>query len=129
VSLSLRPASAEDLRRYAGCDLPADWAIDGWAIGYAAERAGEIVALGLVTRDIYLRAWAWFNSRERLPALMMHRKAKAMLAILREVGEPVIYAGCDYSIPGAEKWLQRLGFVPDTDLSTPERSVWRCNLS
>lgn len=125
---SARIATADDFLRYAGRMPPAEWCI-AESVGYAAERNGELVALGIVTWDHFGRAWGWFDTREALPALMLHRKAKAMLAVLRAVGEPVIYAGCDYTIAGAEKWLRRLGFIHDPEMSSEERSVWRCNLS
>jgi hypothetical protein len=114
---TIRSATAADFRRFSGFDVPAEYCIDGKAIGYAAERDGIIVALGLVTWDNFGRAWGWFNKTECLPAVTMHRRALAMLAILREVGEPAIHAFCSASIPGAETWLDRLGFARDEPLT------------
>jgi hypothetical protein len=125
-----RLATADDLRAWVGRMPPVEWCIAENIVGYTAERASEIVGLGFVTWDEYGRAWGWLEKREALPTLMMHRKAKAMLALLRDVGEPALYAFCSQTIPGSEKWLRRLGFVPAPELTTdPDHPVHKCSLS
>lgn len=123
-----RLATADDFRRYAGQDLPPEWCIEGRVIGYVAEDGGEVIAIGIVTWDEFGRAWGWFHSRQRIAAVTMHRLAKRTMAVLRAVDEPALHAGCDYRIPGSEKWLKRLGFAHAPELSCAERQVFRCDL-
>lgn len=108
--------------------LPEEWRI-GPPVGFAAERDGELVAIGTVTWDRWGRCWAWYNSREQLPAITMHRRAREMMGWLREAGEPALYAICHPGIPGSVKWLERLGFVLDVNLTHPKGPVYRCDLS
>lgn len=100
----------------------------GEPVGYAAERDGELLATGSVTWDRYGRAWGWFNRRGRVAPSTMHRCALEMLGMLRRVGEPEIYMICNLAIPGAEKWVKRLGFVRDERLPHPWGPVYRCDL-
>lgn len=125
--ISIRRATADDARAIAGGTLPADWCI-GAPVGWAAERDGEVIALGAVTWDRYGRAWGWFSGSGAVPAITMHRKAREMLAMLREAGEPTLYAICNTAIPGADTWLRRLGFVEAPDMHSEAGPVWQCNL-
>lgn len=129
-SLRVRVVRAEDIRAVLGCDIDPVYCIpECKPVGYAAERDGAVVAIGVVTWDTEGRAWGWFNTRERLPAVVMHRRARAMLALLREAGEPALYAICNGAIPGAETWLRRLGFVVDEALTHPWGPVYRWDLT
>lgn len=126
TNLHIRLATAEDIRSYAGRELPADYCICS-ALGYAAERDGRVVAISLVTWDSYARAWVWFDTTEPLSPIVMHRRALKTIKVLREVGEPLLLAFCSRRIADAEKWLKRLGFHPAPELTTdPNHPVWRC---
>lgn len=127
-SLHLRAASADDIRAVLGVDIDPEYCAMA-PFGYAAERDGKVVAVGTITWDNRGVAWAWFNGRGAVPAITIHRKALAVLDMLREVGEPVLYTICDISVPCAEKWLRRLGFVRDETLMHPWGPVYRCDLS
>lgn len=126
-SLRLRRVSVDDLLELDAV-LPPEWRIREPA-GWVAERNGRVVAAGTVSWDEWGRAWGWFNRREPVPAVTMHRRAIEMLRLLREVGEPALYAICHVETPGAEKWLKRLGFVPDATLTHELGPVYRCDLS
>lgn len=107
--------------------LPQEWRV-GEPVGYAAERDGALVAIGTVTWDRWGRAWGWYNSREQLPAITMHRCAIEMLRMMREVRAPALYAICGLQFAGSVKWLDRLGFVPDETLTHELGPVYRCDL-
>lgn len=128
--IALRPATADDFRRYAGAGLPEEWCAGGWVCGDVLEEGGQIVAYGLVTQDRYGRIWGWFSRKGPVSRFLMHRKALAMIDLLRRCGEPALYAVCSEAIPGAAMWLQRLGFAPARELTTdPNHSVWKCDLT
>ena len=108
--------------------LPEEWRI-GPPVGFAAERDGQLVAIGTVTWDKWGRAFGWYNCPgQPLPAITMHRCAREAMRWLREAGEPAMYAICHPGIPGSAKWLERLGFVVDDDLKHPRGDVYRCTL-
>ena len=125
--LSLRPARPDDIRALIGSDIDPEYCAMA-PFGYTAERDGEIVATGTITWDRRGVAWGWFTRTGHVPAVTMHRCALEMLAMLREVGEPVLYVICNLAIPGAEKWLLRLGFVRDETLTHPWGPVFRADL-
>jgi hypothetical protein len=123
----IRPVTRADIREYAGQDIP-EWCVAFG--GYAAEQAGAVVALGLVILDSHGRIWGGFESKVPLSPVRMHRSARKVLARLRDAGESVMHAHCSQSIPGAEKWLRRLGFVPAPEMTIdPNHPVWTCTLS
>lgn len=127
-SLRVRRVTAEDVRALLGSDIHPEFCI-GEPAGFAAERDGELVAIGTVTWDRWGRAWGWLNRPGAIPAVTMHRRARAMLSLLREVEEPALYVICNHAIPGADTWLRRLGFVEDETLKHPLGAVYRCDLS
>jgi hypothetical protein len=108
--------------------LPPEWCVVD-PVGCAAERDGSVIAIGAVTWDKWGRCWAWYNSREQLPAVTMHRLAKAALNYLRKEGEPTVYAIANANVPGAARWLERLGFVRDETLAHELGPVYRCPLN
>lgn len=120
-----RLATADDFRRFFGREPPAIW------FGLAAEdAAGAIVGMGIVTHDAFGRAWGSYSATRRLSAATMHRAAQRTLAALREAGEPVLYVHCHLSIPGAERWLRRLGFTAAPEIpSDAENPVWKWPIS
>jgi hypothetical protein len=99
--LRVRLVEPGDYEAYSGRGPAQGWCLGGKIVGHVAERGGQIVAIGVITWDWAGRAWAWYESRERLPAIILHRKAKAMLALLRKVGEPSLYVFRNPSEPGA----------------------------
>ena len=126
--IRLRDASPEDFRAYAGRDPDPTWHVD-WA-GKLVERDGEVIGIGVVSEDPYGRLWAWTHSREPLPAIVVHRNTKAMLAKLRRAGADAVHCYRNEDIPGSERWLRRLGFVPAPELGDEGgKMVWRCTLS
>lgn len=102
----VRQASTADFVRFYERSVPEIW------LGMVAERDGELIGFGLVVWDDLGRALAIFDRKADFSAFTMHRVAKRVLSALKEADEPVIYAYCDTHIPGASKWLRRLGFVP-----------------
>ena len=124
MPLSLRNATAADYRALTGRDPPECW------FGFAGVEEGAVVALGGVTwrwdaRRMRALCWCSFDARVRVPAVTMHRLALKTLRFLAGDGEPAAFAFCDHRIPGAEKWLRRLGFAPDAEMSTDYREqVW-----
>lgn len=124
----LRSARADDFRRYAGLEMPADWCADEWVCGWALERDGALVGYGFVTQDAYGRLWGWFSRREALSPFLMHRHARHLLGMLRRAGYGVVYTICDDSVPRAAAWLQRLGFEA-TEVEMEQGRVWQCALS
>lgn len=113
-------ASADDFRRFFGREPPEIW------FGLMAIEGEEIVGMGIVRHDEYGRAWGSLTLRKRLLPLLMHRTALRVLAALSEAEEPCILTFCDTAIAGAEKWLQRLGFLPVPELTVdPNYPTWR----
>lgn len=133
--ITLRPVRVDDVRAYTGEDLIPDYATMP-PFGWVAEAGGELVGIGFVVWDKWGRAWGSFNRRSDadgkpyVPALLVHKKAKEMIDWLREAGQPALYAECSQTIPGAAKWLERLGFKHDPVLSANNRlPVFVCTLS
>lgn len=56
---------------------------------------------------------AWFEGRDR--SIWVHRMAIYLLSALAAAGERVVWAIPDPTIPGAERWMERLGFSPRGD--------------
>lgn len=122
----LRRATRGDLAAY-GAGLPEGWCAEGWMLGYALEQDDQVAAYGIVTQDRYGRLWGWFSRRAAVSPFMMHRKARELLAIVRDAGEPAVWAICHPTIPGAATWLERLGFVLTGD-AIEQGQIWRCDL-
>lgn len=123
---SLRLATADDFALYAGRPIP-DWCLE-W-VGYAAERDGDVIALGIVCWDKFGRVWCWFNRRRKLSPFLMHRLARRTIGHLQEMGVERLHAFCDERIENSDKWLRRLGFRPGPVVPPERRPVWICDLS
>lgn len=114
----LKIATDADFWRFYGQEPPSRW------LGVVGERRGALIGFGAVLWDDQGRAWGFFERRARVSAVTMHRAAVRTLAALRESGEAAVHTLCDRAVPDAEKWLARLGFKPDADLSNEKREVW-----
>lgn len=111
----VRLATDEEFRVIYGKAPPPAW------VGFVGDRGGRLLGCaGVVWENGH--AIAFFDKTEKVSAFALHRGARLLFRVLRQVGETVVYAGCDEKIPGAAKWLKRLGFVP---VST---DVWRAEL-
>lgn len=125
----LRLATADDLRSFYGCEPSAEWCAAPPA-GHVATRDGRDIAIGVVTLDRYGRVWGWFDMREPLPAVLVHRYARRLLAALRQDGIEALHAICDRRKPRAEAWLRRLGFHEDDEMTRdPAYPVWTCKIA
>lgn len=124
--IRLRLATDDDIRRFARQDRP-EWVVE-W-VAYAAEQDGEVVALGMILWDSHGLTWVMYNSRIKLSPFLMHRLAKKTLGHLREIGVTDLYTFCDDAIPGADKWLARLGFRPSFEFPSDAPPVLTCKLT
>jgi hypothetical protein len=122
--ISVRPATAEDIASYGGAGLPS-WCIE-WR-GWAYEAKGEVLALGSICWDSYGQAMCFFEAKDAVPAIVMHRTAVKALRWLRETDTRRVLTACDESRPRAAEWLRRLGFRP-TAIDVPgfDTVVWEC---
>jgi hypothetical protein len=124
AGLVIRPVTRADIREYAGQDIP-EWCVQ--IEGHAAVRGGNVVALGLVVANPDGHLTGWFDAKENLPPVVMHRTARRTLDALRRRGERRIAVICDASRLGSALWLERLGFRPGEIGEFGQ--VWRCDLS
>ena len=113
----LRAATDADFRAFFGKEPPSVWT------ALCGDRAGEIIGIGGVVYSDDGIAVAFVDVRER-HAMTMHRAALRFMAVMKEVGEPVIYTACDEMIPRASAWLLRLGFklLPDR---VEDKEIWQ----
>lgn len=123
--ISVRLATADDIRAFAGREIP-DWCVE-W-VAYVAEREGRPVALGTVLWDKWGRTWGAFDKTERVSPFLMHRLAKETIKQLKGIGIDTLYAECD-PIPAAAEWLRRLGFRRAPIVPPDPREVWVCDLT
>lgn len=113
--IELRPATAEDLRAFAGGPAPTAKAVAGVldgavvALGGLAFVDGKVVAFCNVTPSI------------RKYPVLIHRTALRVMADARRAGHRIIYAQPDPDEKNASKWLGRLGFKPVDENGT----LWR----
>jgi hypothetical protein len=141
MTLLIRPATPSDAHMLQAI-LPEAYDLGGH-LSYAGERDGRVVALGTVTVDKWGRYWGWFNKIEPVSPFTMHRLAKKTIQQLREVEEELrqereaegksytkssLYAIARLAEPGSEKWLQRLGFAREEQLTHEWGPVFRCDL-
>lgn len=101
------------VRAFCNRDVAPAFVNEGVFFGAVAEEAGEPVALGVVAWNAYGQAEGYFNRKGDVSPFVMHRTALRVIKVAFAVGVPAIYSGCDYRVPGARKWLERLGFRPE----------------
>lgn len=96
-------------------------------MGAAAFDDGEPIAVGIVAWNRHGQAEGYVSKKKPVSAITMHRLALRTLGILKALGETAIYVACDETIPGARKWLERLGFGRRPELKNQynqETWVW-----
>ncbi len=114
-----RLATAADFERFYGKQPPDEW------FGVTAERDGVLLGMGSVVWDKWGRAWLFFNRGQGASALAMHRLALWVMRDLQTTfRETTVFAFCDETIAGADKWLQRLGFKPAPEIEAPVM-IWK----
>jgi hypothetical protein len=125
----LRPANPDDFRAYSGRDPDPRWCVDWW--GEVVEQDGQLIGIGIISRDEYGRLWAWVDTRGPISAFLIHRAVSGWIAGLKTHGALAVHAYCSDRIAGAERWLRRLGFAPDLSLPPADdgRPVWKCDFS
>lgn len=123
--MNLRLATLDDFRAYTGREPGPPWC-EQW-FGFIGEEDGRMIGLGIISRDEHGRIWGWVENREPVSPFMLHRAVKSVIGGLQRSGVTSLHAYCSQSIGGAEKWLRRLGFRPEPDLTTdPNHPVWVC---
>ena len=100
----VRLATKDDFLRVGEKVPPAPWfamvAVDG----------ENLVGFGTITWDEHGHACGYFDRLGNVSAVTIHRTARMVIEWLRGVGEPALYVSCSETIPGAQRWLERLGF-------------------
>jgi len=73
---------------------------------------GEVLAVGGVmrTRSLFI-AWAEISDRARKHPVALHKAARAFHKQLQQQGIRRLFAVADSTVPAAERWLERHGFV------------------
>lgn len=104
--MAIRVADDADFISFYNKEPPLLW------LGFVAERDGALVGFGTVLWDDWGHALGFIDRREPVSAFTMHRSVLRMLEVLKAVGEPALYVGCDDTVPKAAAWLRRLGFAP-----------------
>ena len=123
----LREATSAEFRQLFGGSPPEIW--DGWV---AHDDGGKAVAAGSI-------CWLWEGAPPRawlqlvagpaasLPAV--HRLARRMLDYVMAIGEDAAWAYSDPRRPEQQRYLRRLGFIPDPAVRGPfDHPVWRKDL-
>lgn len=54
----------------------------------------------------------WWSPDHPRDVMLLHRNARHFFALLKENYFTEIFAVCDFNVPRASKWLERLGFTP-----------------
>lgn len=93
------------------------------------ERCGDrITAFGTVIWSENGDALGFVDRRGPVSAFTLHRGARRMMNILKDVGEPALYVACDETVPGAAEWLRRLGFARIEDMPADAPDTWMVRL-
>jgi hypothetical protein len=93
--------------------------------GFTARLGGNVIAVGGASHlpDGTLLAFAHLTDDARRRKVWLHKQAKRVLARLAAQRRRIV-ATASPEIPAAQRWLERLGFVP-MDVSIENgRSIW-----
>lgn len=103
----VRPATREDFAAFDG-RTPEHTA---WAVAGVVD--GRVIGLGgFMRRQGWLFAFCDLTPEARKYKVTMVKTARRILDEARKSGRRYIYAIADPDEPGAERWLQSLGFEP-----------------
>lgn len=112
-------ASDEDFVKYYREDVPQIW------VALVGKVDSEIVGMGGVIYDEWGRAFGFFDAEIR-PTFALHRAGMRFMKGMREAGETLIYAVCDFEVSEkADVWLRRLGFERDPDYRIEGQDLWK----
>lgn len=111
-------ATDADFLAFYGEPAPETW------LGVCAKEGERIVGFGVIIWADNGYALGFVDRKGPISPFMLHREAKRVLRVLKQVGEPHVTVRCDGDLPRAAYWLKRLGFAPVDD--TPE--LWRVTL-
>lgn len=110
IRVSLRPTVAADLPHVIGEPLP-------FRIRALTAHIGDQVlgvgGLGYLPSGV-VGAFVAMNAEGRRYPTAIHRAGLAAMRMIRESGEQRVVALADEFVPGAARWLERLGFRPVT---------------
>lgn len=112
-------ATDADFLAFYGQTPPEPW------LGVCAKEGERIVAFGVIIWADNGNALGFVDKKGPVSRFMLHREARRVLRVLKQVGEPHVSVMCDGRLPGAEYWLRKMGFAPVED--TPE--LWRVMLA
>lgn len=103
----IRPATIDDVLRF--YKEPFQQTIRAWAVEYE----GEVVCIAGVTHinPRVLLAFSNIADGVSVPKITVWRTALHLFENIKSIGLPVI-ADPDGNIPGAQRFLERLGFEP-----------------
>lgn len=104
----LRPTTREDVERF----LPGRLT---WRIrGITAHVGDRIIGIGGLAYlpDGTVAAFTELSDEARKYPVSLHRAGLRTMAMAKEAGHRCIVALADEFQPAAERWLERLGFVP-----------------
>jgi hypothetical protein len=93
--------------------------------GFTARLDGTVIAIGGATHlpDGTLLAFAHLTDEARRRKVWLHKQAKRVLARLTAQRRRIV-ATASPEIPAAQRWLERLGFVPMDVFAENGRLIW-----
>jgi hypothetical protein len=93
--------------------------------GFTARLDGAVIAIGGATHlpDGTLLAFAHLTDEARRRKVWLHKQAKSVLARLAARRRRIV-ATASPEIPAAQRWLERLGFVPLDAFAENGRLIW-----
>lgn len=121
MRVTFRPATRDDVAALQG-DAPLPWRVQA----IAGEVDGRVIGVGgLVFRPDGVWASILLTEEARRYKLAMHRAARMTLAMAERAGIRTLYAAAEPGRPGADAWLERLGFKRLGDEQGGDLFVWR----
>jgi len=93
--------------------------------GFTARLDGNVIAIGGAAHlpDGTLLAFAHLTDQARQRKVWLHKQAKGVLARLAAQRRRIV-ATASPDIPAAQRWLERLGFVPMDVSAENGRLIW-----